>query len=297
MRVGKIPAIYNNIHYNTNNYLNKDCLQKNTSKVISTTLFPTFLTSTLISQENYYLKKISHVNFTGAGVSISHPETIDSFLKKYLKSNTKKNLRRSISRLEESFNITYSYYHGSITKDKFIFLLNTLRCLLQKRFHHKKMINHFLNEWDENTNNLFSLINHKKASLFVIYDDKNPISISVNRHFENTILFSECHGYNLDYSKFSLGHLDNYLLLKWCIQNKYSFLDLGNGVSDYKKKWCNTFYDFEYHIYYKKNSIIAKVIASAEINKINVKNIIKKLKIDVYFKKVKQLISKKNKSV
>jgi len=289
-RIGKIPAIYKSLCYNDTNFANKACATTNTANVISMTLFPTFLTPNLVNEENYQLKKINHRNFSGAGVAITNPESVEAFLSKNLKTQIRKNLRRTISRLEESFNISYVYYYGSITQETFEFLLNHLKNLLEKRFGQKNMVNNFLSKWNNNVNGLFELINKKKASLFVVYDEAKPISISVNRHFENTMLFSECNGYDLDYSKFGLGHLDNYLLVKWCIENKYSFLDLGNGVVEYKKRWCNVYYDFEYHVYYKKKSLSAKVIASIEVNKIKMKNLIKQYKVDAFFKSIKDAI-------
>ena len=78
-------------------------------------------------------------------------------------------------------------------------------------------------EWDDNIKNLHALINQKKASLFVIYDGDRPISISLNRHINNSILFSETHSYDVEYSKYGLGHVDNYMLLNWCINNNFDF--------------------------------------------------------------------------
>jgi len=293
-RIGKIPTIYKFINFNTKTYINKDnSINSNTSKVITTSLIPTFLSTYIYNEDQYKVKKIIHKNYSGAGIALEHPETIEGFMNNHLKPQIKKNLRRTISRLEESFNITYKYYYGSITKEEFDFLLNTLKGFLTKRFNQKKILNHFLNEWNKNIDGLFELINQKKASFIVVYDNHKPISISLNRHIEKSILHSECNGYDLDYSKFGLGHLDNYLVLKWCIENKFDFLDLGIGVLEYKQKWCNTYYDFEYHVYSQKNSIIANIIAFKEINKIKAKNLLKQLKIDVYLKRLKSVLRKK----
>ncbi|MFY0714745.1 GNAT family N-acetyltransferase [Seonamhaeicola sp. NFXS20] len=284
-RIGKIPPIYKSVSYKNHTF--KNMSQENSLKpVLSVTLFPTFLKANLVNESKYVLKKINHKNFSGAGVDITKSNSIDDFLKQELKSQIRKNLNRTINRLEKCFEISYSYYFGAITEEKLSFLLSNLKLMLEKRFDQKNMLNNFLSKWDINTKDLFELINNKKASLFVVYDRDKPISISVNRHYENTILFSDINGYDLDYSKFGLGHLDNYLLVKWCIENEYKFLDLGNGVVEYKKRWCNTFYDFEYHIYYKKVSLIALTIAAFETLKIKLKNKIKKLKIDKWAKSV-----------
>ncbi|WP_083692393.1 GNAT family N-acetyltransferase [Seonamhaeicola sp. S2-3] len=285
-RIGKIPSIYKSIDFINCKFTNNKQITSNNSPVISITLFPTFLKANLVNESKYVLKKINHKNFSGAGVNVIKSNSIDDFLKQELKSQIRKNLNRTITRLEKCFEISYNYYFGSITEEKLSFLLSNLKLMLEKRFDQKNMLNNFLSKWDINTKDLFNLINTKKASLFVVYDRDKPISISVNRHYNDTILFSDINGYNLDYSKFGLGHLDNYLLVKWCIENEYKFLDLGNGVVEYKKRWCNTFYDFEYHIYYKKGSVTALTLAYFEIFKINIKNTIKKLKVDDWVKRI-----------
>ena len=97
--------------------------------------------------------------------------------------------------------------------------------------------------------------------MFVIYHDTRPISISLNFHYNERILFSDCASYDIDYEKFGLGHIDLYKHLEWCLENNYAFLDLGNGVSEYKSKWCNIFYNFHYFLYFKKKSIFAMAIS------------------------------------
>jgi hypothetical protein len=156
--------------------------------------------------------------------------------------------------------------------------------MIIKRFDNKKETHVFMMEWESNTKDLAALIRQNKSSLLVIYDKKKPISISVKRHIDNTILFSETHAYDMDYSKYSLSDLDKYYTLNWCINNHYPFIDLGIGLSYHKKKWANLIYDIQYKIYYK-NKAIARVIALFEIAKIKIKNTLKQQ--IVYFRNIK----------
>ena len=299
IKLGEVPDFYTNIVFNKTNYILENSttiLDTNTQKIICVALFPTHLTSKIKDEDNYYLNKIPQINYNGAGIYINQPKTFDEFLNENLKPRIKKNLKRTISRLDNSFNISYKYYYGNISDETCDFLLNTLKKMLDERFDEKNMINQFLLEWNKNISNLSDLIKQKKSSLFVIYDEEKPISISLNRHFKDNMMISECNSYDLDYSKYGLGHIDLYILLKWCIDNDYAFLDLGLGISEYKKKWCNTYYNFDYHIYYKKKSIIAKLIASYEISKIKAKNLIKQLKIDVYLNALKKILKESNRN-
>ncbi|MFV0540101.1 MAG: GNAT family N-acetyltransferase [Aestuariibaculum sp.] len=286
-RIGKIPELLTEVNFNGKRFNNSN-KGETTNKIFKITLFPNYLKTSIANNNSFRLKKIKHLNFSGAGITFKYPETIDGFLSKYMKSQDRKNIKRSISRLETSFNINYKIYYGSITKEDYTFLLEKLRTFLEIRFSQKQMLNYFLNEWDKNINGLYKLIIQKKASFFTIYDRDKLISISLNRHFENCLMFSDCNGYDIDYNKYGIGNLDNYRLTKWCIENKYDFLDLGVGIVDYKKKWCDTYYNFDYLIYYRKKSIAAKVLSTLEIGKINMKNTIKKIKIDKLIKNLKK---------
>lgn len=283
-----VPNCFEYLCINNNVFLNKNASKPNDlSDVIYVSLFPTFLDSKIVNESEYNSKKILHRGISGAGILLDEVYTPESYLLKHTKRQLRKNLKKSFSQLEESHKVTYEYNCGEISEEKCSFLLKTLHDMIKKRFEGKEEDHVFMIEWDKNIKDLHALINQKRASLFVVYDDDKPISISLNRHINNSILFSETHSYDQEYSKFGLGHIDNYMLLNWCINNNFDFLDLGIGVYDYKKKWCNTFYNIEYHIYYKKNSVITKVIAQYEIFKIKIKNLIKSTNIGDSIKKLK----------
>ncbi|CAH8286193.1 acetyltransferase (GNAT) family protein [Mariniflexile fucanivorans] len=291
-----IPSCYEKVFFNSANYKNENT-SNSTEPVIYVSLVPTYLKYTLINDADYTQKKIIHKGKSGAGILIDGDYTVDSYLQKFTKRQLRVNLKRAITRLEESFNITYEYNFGTITKEKYNNLLFELRSMLEKRFQEKNIENMFLREWELHTKDLFNLINNKKASLFVIYHSEKPISISLNMHIKNSILFAKINAYDTDFAKFSLGHLDNYLLLGWCLDNKYHFLDLGFGILDYKMKWCNVFYDFEYHIYSKKGSLITKGISFFEVSKIKLKNHIKRLKIQEHLLNLKSFLKKPKKVI
>ncbi|WP_418603857.1 GNAT family N-acetyltransferase [Hwangdonia sp.] len=289
-----VPGCYEYVYINNKAFLNKDASKPNQlSDVIYVSLFPTFLNSKIVNESGFHSKKIIHHGITGAGILLDESYTVESYLAKHTKSQLRTNLRKSFKLLEKSCKVKYEYNYGEISEEKCDFLLKSLREMIEKRFKTKNTQHVFMMEWDKNIKDLRELINQKKSSLFVIYDDDKPISISLNRHINNSILFNETHSYDVGYGKFGLGHINNYMLLKWCIDNHFDFLDLGIGVFDNKRKWYNTFYKVEYHLYYKKNSVKAKAIALMESYKIHFKNFIKSKNIMGSIKKIKASFTNK----
>ncbi|MFI1743913.1 GNAT family N-acetyltransferase [Thalassobellus sediminis] len=295
---GEIPECYKELAIQSKIYAIKNNINnsKKLPLVNTVSLFPKFISPKITCFDEYNLKTIKHYGFEGAGIyiDIEKNETIDTYMSSHFKTQLRKNIKRYINRLEKSFDIKYEYNFGNISQSKYDFLMTALKTMLTKRFEQKNMTNIFLKKWDEQIKGLHNSIIKKKASLFVIYDGEKPISISLNYHESNTIFFGHSGSFDIDYIKFGLGHLDNYLQLDWCLKNKYKFLDLGTGILDYKKKWCNTFYDFDYHLFYKKKSILAFIILSFEIFKIKIKNTIKLINPKGVISKIKKILNYKN---
>lgn len=270
-----IPGCYEYVRFNNQKILNSNASSATTlPNVIYVSLFPSFLKSKLVNEEHYKSKSITHFGFSGVGITLNESQTVESYLDSYTSRQLRVKLKKAIKKLENDCNITYEFNFGAISDDKCELLLNTLHTMTSKRFENKKKAHIFMTEWESNTKDMAALIRQNKSSLLVIYDGKKPISISVKRHIGNTILFSETHAYDMDYSKYSLSDLDKYYTLNWCIDNNYPFIDLGIGLSYHKKKWANLIYDIQYKIYYKNNPI-ARGIALFEIAKIKLKNTLK----------------------
>src|SRR5690606_19884949 len=193
------------------------------------------------------------------------------------------------------FDINYKMFYGKIEKEEYDFLMNSLKKMLVKRFKQRNNVNERLHEWDHFHKIIFPLINQKKASLFVIYDEKKPIDISLNYHHDK-IFFSAIASYDIDYAKFGLGHIDIYKQLEWCILNHYQIFDLGMGDMEYKSKWCNTIYKFNHHFIYQKRSIYSALITSSLIKKIITKQYLRNKKIDVLYKKITSLFKRNKKN-
>lgn len=289
---GIIPSCYNAISLGENKIANCNYIPI-TQKVIYVSLFPRLLNPT-IETNSYSITKLRHLQFSSAGINIENSTDIDSHLKASLPYSFRSNLKRLNKRLETCFSVTYKMYFGNILKDEYDYLMDTLFEMQIKRLNQKELKNKIDSKYEYYKEIAFPLINSNKASIFVIYNNLTPIGITLNFHREK-IFFGTITAFDINYYKFGVGNLLTYKQLDWCIKNKYRFFDLGIEQLDYKKKWSNTLYDFEYQIIYKKKSIIAHIVKLIEVGKIYSKNIIKILNIDAI--SLKSILSFKKETI
>ncbi|MEL0456412.1 GNAT family N-acetyltransferase [Flavobacteriaceae bacterium SZ-1-7] len=231
------------------------------------TLVPDYLEFELI--EPLKAKKVFQKK--GYAINTASISDIETYLKETSGTNFKKNVVRSLKRLEHCFNITYKMFYGEIDQDEYAFLMDNLVAMIRKRFQERKGRNRVIENWDYYKKISFNLINKKKASLFVIYSGENPIEISLNFH-AGSVMYSAISSYSLDYHKFSMGNIDIYKQLEWCLENKITLFDMGYGDFDYKMKWSNWAYDFNTLVISNKNNLVAKVYAYYLRNKYNLIN-------------------------
>lgn len=130
----------------------------------------------------------------------------------------------------------------------------------------------------------YPLILEKKASLFVVYDKEVPIAITYNYHTEDSLI-DAITVFDINYSKFNIGYVNNLKILNWCFDNSLKILDFSKGYFDYKKRMSTLEYDFEYHIIFDKKSIISKLLAHCYHNFFEFKSFLRNKKLDVKFHK------------
>ncbi|TNJ46475.1 GNAT family N-acetyltransferase [Tamlana fucoidanivorans] len=245
---------YHRIYY-------KDTLLTNYNTVTSIqkqdiiTLYPDYLTSQFL--EGYCAKTIYQK--AGFAIDLHAFSSFQDYLKT-LKSSFRKVIVRSVNRLEACFNISYTMYYGHINKGVYTQLMGALFNMIECRFQERDGRNKVLKQWNAYLELAYQNILDKKASLFVIYSDDEPIEISLNFHCEN-IIYSAISSYKLEYSKFSLGNIEIYKQLEWCMANGIKLFDMGYGSFDYKLRWSNYTYAFHAHIISKSNSLILEGLA------------------------------------
>jgi hypothetical protein len=253
-----IPSVCENILFNNNALTGtkKSNENKLSSKITVLNLFPNYLNLEL--NKGLYCKKSIHK--PGLAVDLSKGfNSVDDYLKQG-SSSFRKVVTRSVNRLESCFNIEYKMFYGSIEKSECDLLMDKLYTMIENRFKQRSGRNTILRFWDYYRDLAYNGINNKTASLFAIYSDGLPIEVSLNFHYDD-LMFSYASSYDLNYSKFSLGNIDIYKQLEWCLDNKIALFDIGYGDYEYKRKWVNLIYDFETYYLTTKKTVFFQLFA------------------------------------
>lgn len=285
----KVLESYAALNFAHNNHqIHKSNIEKEILKVNVINLFPTYLKPTFSDKNSMGLRTIPQKKIIGYGISINDSQDFETFFKKEFSKSFRSNIKRFVNRFEACFNTNYKMFFGDINKSDYDFLMSELHNMLSKRFNQRNESNKMLKHWDYYLESTFKKINSKKASLFVIYHDKEPIQISLNYHFDK-ILFISIPSYNIDYAKFSLGNISIYKLLDWAVTNNYQIMDLEYGYLEYKRRWSNYIYGFHHHIIYSKKNIKASFFANTKILKLKLKNLMKSINVDKLIENLKNL--------
>lgn len=187
--------------------------------------------------------------------------TFNSYFLAQFSSNGRKLLKRRLSRLEKCFKIDYGIYYGqNIEKVHYHFLFGELKNMIETRFAQRGQQHDHLSHWDFYLESSFNKVLNKEASLFVIYNDKQPIAISLNFLHQN-IFISALDSYAIDFSKFGLGNILIMKKMEWCFKNNFSVFNMGYGDLKYKQHWCNYVYKFSTQLVFFRGNFLDSVLA------------------------------------
>lgn len=217
---------------------------------------------TNLSTKNIKSKKIEQ--YPGFLITLENYNDFETYFATTFSKKTISRLRSYNRQLERHFSISYKMFYGSISKKEYDNLFVHFNRLLTKRFNNKKETNNNLNpnEWNFYYDVVYPLILEKKASLFVIYNEEKPIAIRLN-YFSEDIIFDAIPVFDIEYSKFHLGKISIMKMLEWSFENNFKVYDFSKGFYDYKAKWSDKTYNFEYHLLYDSSSIWASLIATS----------------------------------
>ena len=235
--------------------------------------------------------------YPGFLINLDRFKNIDDYLLNTFSKNTRMKMRKFNKRLNECFNVSSKMFFGDIDKKEYDGIFENFMLLLQKRYSEKEVSYNNMqpSEWDFYKEVAYPLILEKKASLFVIFDNKTPIAITYNYHTEDTLI-DAITVFDIDYTKFNLGYINNLKLLSWCFDNNLKTLDFSKGYFDYKKRMCTQEYDFEYHIIYDKKSFKSKIIAYTYFIFLEFKTYLRYKRLDVKFHKLSYRLKNKSKT-
>ncbi|MFD2098250.1 GNAT family N-acetyltransferase [Flagellimonas iocasae] len=169
-----------------------------------------------------------------------------------------KNIKAKKRQLETQHNITYKNHYGEIAKDHYDFLFDKFFDLLKKRFDEKRMQNRYLLGWKKYHELAYPMILKKEASLFVIYNNDEPIAMALDFYWED-ICFGYIQVFDFEYQKYYMGDVFMMERLEWLLAHSFKVFDFLMGETYYKVKWSNTRYLYHHYLFYKPNSLKAKL--------------------------------------
>ena len=289
-----LPNCYTRIEFKNN--LNILSLKNDPSTTIELRntyqlhLIPNYLELTI--RPELKLLQIPQWN-NGYGINLKDYKDVDSYVKDQFKKDSKKILTR-YKRLQLCFEIKYVIYNYKISNEEYVFLMERLKAMLERRFKQRNDRNENLENWDTLYKETLSKLKNKNASLFVIYDGVKPIQITLLYHMQN-ILMSAIPAYDIDYVKFGLGNTANYKKVEWCIENGINFIEMGYGDLEYKRKWSNKIYNYNTHIVYNPHRAYSKFYAYLLFLKFSFKEYLKKKGIKESYNKYLSIFNRKDK--
>ncbi|MCK0156862.1 GNAT family N-acetyltransferase [Cellulophaga sp. F20128] len=255
---------------------------------VSVKLFPKYLVPSFHQSEQLGVHRVFQKDVNGCAIHIKNKIPVAEFLRNEYSKKFRTSINRSVNRFELCLNYSYKMISEGIEKEDFHFLMETLREMLVFRFNQRNEPNDVLTHWEYYYKLTFELLNAKKASMFIISHNNEPIHICINYHFKE-ILFISIASFNHKFSKFSLGNISIYKILEWALCHNYELLDMGYGDLEYKRNWSNYSYTYENHIVHTKkwNYTLA---ANLEASKIRLKNFLKKYSVAQKIDKLKVLL-------
>ena len=200
--------------------------------------------------------------YPGYSIHLRSFDSLEDYMNQTFKKSSRYKLRKYKKRLEQCFDVSFKSIGPNVSKEEYDFIFERFRILLEKRFEEKRIHNNNLNqsEWDFYKDVAFPLIKEEKATLFVLYNGNQPISITLG-YLADKRIFDAITVFDIDYAKFHLGSIKIMYLIDWAITNNWEILDFSKGYFDYKVRWSNKKYSFHYHILYDKDSIQSKLTA------------------------------------
>lgn len=237
------------------------------------------------------IKKVKQ--YKGYQSSLSGYETFDEYFEKQFSSKSRYNLRKYNKKLENNFNISFKVYCGSIAKGEYDSLFSRLINLIEKRFGELGQHNNILKLREYYYQLSYKMILERKASLNILYDNDEPIAISLC-FLSNKEVYFAITTFDTAYKRYNLGHMLIIKIMQWCFDNDFTVFDYSKGTYDYKKRWSNESYDFENHIIYDSKSLKSIIVGNYLYNYFKFKQYLRNKNINKLYSKIKFLLKKKN---
>lgn len=223
--------------------------------------------------------------YKGYLANLSEFKTLDQYMQDRFDSKSRYKFRRNKQRLSSCFNINESIYFGAIDKEEYDSIFKSFRSLLEKSFLEKQVSTNILEKWNYYCELVYPMILEKKASLYVLRNEGEPICIALNFHSDD-LAFLFFSVYDSDYSKFGIGYMSVMKCIEWCIENNFKGYDFSKGYFHYKVRWSNVVYNFDYHILYDSKDLISSCMAKMMANYFRLKQLLREKEINKTYNKL-----------
>ena len=158
-------------------------------------------------------------------------------------------------------------YFGQIDKSEYDKVFADCHQMLLRRHKQKNTYWEELEFWQHRYDELYQLVQQKKASIFVIYHGNKPIAIYVNSIFQH-MLDIDVIAYDIDYSKFKLGFISLIRVIQWAFENGFKLVDMSKGDFFYKERFRTGTYIFKKQLLYDKADTLSAVKANLVFSKL-----------------------------
>ncbi len=209
--------------------------------------------------DNVKINKIRQYN--GVYTDLSGFNSLDDILKASFSSKSRSRFRGRVRQIENNFNISQKVYFGEMSKDDYVREMNALKNLIINRFEQRNVHNTVIPIWEFYEEVMYPLILDKKVAFNVIYNDDEPIAMSLNFVYDDIVAIA-IRSFNVDYYKYNIGNYEIYKLFDWCLNNNMRILDFSKGEVGYKSRWATHTYNFYCHVLYNPKSLKARCNAS-----------------------------------
>lgn len=193
-------------------------------------------------------------------VDLTRAETIDALLRNCLGSRRYKNCRRLKRRLEEQVDFRLSVFTENTDPTTYRQLMEGLRSMIRRRFSKKDADHDSLGRWEAVVRHSWDRIREKQASLMVIYNGAQPISIGLNYHRQG-VMAGAITGFDTAYEPYGLGKLMLLEKIRWAFANDFRIVDLGWGDLQHKENLANRMETYRTHVVYPAARPLLRLMA------------------------------------
>lgn len=208
-------------------------------------------------------KTIKAPLYKGYLVDLSLFKNVEDYLKNHVGKARYSQLRRYKKRLDLCIAPRYVAYFGKMDETEYHSIFQCLKDFTKRRFRQKKEVNYEIPYLDYYEEIMYPMILEKRALIYVIYDGKKPISITLNFVFGDLLLhWNSC--YDIDYGIFNVGHINAMEHFRWSFDHHIKTFEMSRGDFWHKQRLVNRTFLYEKHILYRATSL--KSICTAYLN-------------------------------